>query len=284
MTTAKPMEDVKEVKPEVKTEKNVKEKNPYTGKKLFDLIDFKKFLKILARSINFKDIHAVTNVLKSMGVFRKEFKLEDTEQLIGLLPLDGNPPQSIPPEIEAKYKITMHRLEDLSKMPEVQAVLHLVYIMKLIDTKRMADALDHTTKLVLHIKDINRRTLDPINSRVYYFHALACELNNKLQYRRAEFFAAYRIASLRLDQLSQATLLNILIRSYINMNEYEPARNLINKTKFPENAPNGQFARHLYYNGRIKAVQLEYSEAENDLSQALGKAPQKTAKGFRLQI
>ncbi len=247
-------------------------------------IDFKRFLKLLARSVNLKDIHAVANVLKSLGIFRKGLTLEDAGQLISLLPLEGSPPQTIPPEIEKKYKLTMHRLQDLSKMPEIQAVLHLLFIMKLVDSKNAKGALDHTSKLIERIKDINRRTLDPVNSRVYYFHALACEMNGQLQNRRGEFYAAYRVACLRLDQLSQATILNILLRSYINMNEYEPARNLVAKTTFPESASNSQFARYLYYNGRIKAVQLEYSEAEGRLVQALRKAPQKTAKGFRLQV
>ena len=109
-------------------------------------------------------------------------------------------------------------------------------------------------------------------------------MTSQLQARRGEFYAAYRVSCLRLDQLTQATILNILLRSYINTNEYEQARNLVAKTSFPETAPNSQLARYLYYNGRIKAVQLEYSESENRLRQALRKAPQASAKGFRLQI
>lgn len=42
---------------------------------------------------------------------------------------------------------------------------------------------------------------------------------------------------------------------------YDQARNFIAKTNFPEQASNNQLARYLYYLGRIKAVQLEYSEA-----------------------
>ena len=138
--------------------------------------------------------------------------------------------------------------------------------------------------LIDAIKDINRRTLDSINARVYYFHGLACELTGQIQSKRGEFYAAYRAACLRMDQITQATILNILLRSYISVNEYESARNLVAKTSFPESASNSQFARYLYYNAKIKAVQLEYSEAENRLIQALRKAPQSSAKGFRLQV
>ena len=50
---------------------------------------------------------------------------------------------------------------------------------------------------------------------------------------------------------------------------------------FPESASNNEWARYLYYLGRIKAIQLEYSEAHKHLVQSLRKAPQYSAQGFR---
>jgi 26S proteasome regulatory subunit N3 len=64
---------------------------------------------------------------------------------------------------------------------------------------------------------------------------------------------------------------------------YEQARNFISKTTFPESASNNQFARYEFYVGRIKTVQLEYSEAQASLIQALRKAPEVGALGFRIQ-
>ena len=43
-------------------------------------------------------------------------------------------------------------------------------------------------------------------------------------------------------------------------------------------------ARYHYYMGRIKGIQLEYSEAHKHLIQALRKAPQQTAVGFRQAV
>lgn len=43
-------------------------------------------------------------------------------------------------------------------------------------------------------------------------------------------------------------------------------------------------ARYHYYMGRIKGIQLEYSEAHKHLIQALRKAPQQTAVGFRQSV
>jgi len=56
------------------------------------------------------------------------------------------------------------------------------------------------------------------------------------------------------------------------------------KTSFPDVASSSQIARYLYYQGRIKAIQLEYTEAYKNLVQALRKAPQTSAKGFRVTV
>lgn len=48
--------------------------------------------------------------------------------------------------------------------------------------------------------------------------------------------------------------MNIIIRSYLQQNLYEQARSFIAKTTFPELSSNNQYARYLYYVGKIKAV------------------------------
>lgn len=55
----------------------------------------------------------------------------------------------------------------------------------------------------------------------------------------------------------------------------------MNKTSFPESASNNEWARYLYYLGRIKAIQLDYTEAHKHLVQSMRKAPQNSAIGFR---
>ncbi len=49
-------------------------------------------------------------------------------------------------------------------------------------------------------------------------------------------------------------------------------------------ASNNQFARYFYYIGRIKTIQLEYTEALNYLQEALRKAPQSGVVGFRITV
>nr|KAF6458360.1 proteasome 26S subunit, non-ATPase 3 [Rousettus aegyptiacus] len=96
--------------------------------------------------------------------------------------------------------------------------------------------------------------------------------------------ARLRTATLRHDADGQATLLNLLLRNYLHYNLYDQAEKLVSKSVFPEQANNNEWARYLYYTGRIKAIQLEYSEARRTMTNALRKAPQHTAVGFKQTV
>ena len=79
-------------------------------------------------------------------------------------------------------------------------------------------------------------------------------------------------------------MLNALLRNYLHYKLFDQAEKLLTKTTFPEQASNTQLARYLYYTGRIKALQLEYTEAHRCLLQAQRKAPTNKALGFRLTV
>lgn len=79
-------------------------------------------------------------------------------------------------------------------------------------------------------------------------------------------------------------IINCLLRNYLHYSLYDQADKLVNKSVFPETASNNEWARFLYYLGRIKAAKLEYSLAHKHLVQALRKAPQLAAIGFRQTV
>lgn len=93
--------------------------------------------------------------------------------------------------------------------------------------------------------------------------------------------ARLRTSILRNDYEGTAVLINSLLRSYLQFNLYDQALKLVSKSIFPLQASNNEWARYLFYNGRIKAMQLEYSEAHKNLVQAIRKAPQQAATGFK---
>jgi 26S proteasome regulatory subunit N3 len=81
----------------------------------------------------------------------------------------------------------------------------------------------------------------------------------------------------------QATLLNVLLRTLVTGRLYDQAWKLLTKTTFPEIRSNAEYARYLFYVGKVKAIRLEYSEAFSKLSQAVKKAPKSAgSRGFRL--
>lgn len=130
----------------------------------------------------------------------------------------------------------------------------------------------------------NRRSLDLIAAKSYFYHSRVAELTNKLDTIRGFLHARLRTATLRNDFEGQAVLINCLLRNYLHYSLYDQADKLVNKSVFPDCASNNEWARFLYYLGRIKAAKLEYSVAHKHLIQAMRKAPQHAAVGFRQTV
>ncbi|OCH87224.1 hypothetical protein OBBRIDRAFT_796403 [Obba rivulosa] len=166
--------------------------------------------------------------------------------------------------------------------PECEVYLRLLILHHLLtnsNTYPKAIQLAHET--VEKMQALNRRSMDPIAAKVWYAVERAYELGGELADARPLFLAAQRTASLRHDDETHASLINRLLRSYLQYNLYDQADKLVSKTSFPTTAANAQFARYHYYLGRIKAVQLNYTAAHTNLQQAIRRAPPaKTAPGF----
>ena len=171
-----------------------------------------------------------------------------------------------------------------AKLPENEVLLGLLALLLLLDQKKAAEAMPWALQLMDRVAALKRRTLDPIAERVYFYAAWAFEVGGQLAALRSPLLAAHRTACLHHNTVCQATLLNALLRNYLHFKLFDQAEKLLTKTTFPEQASNTQLARYLYYTGRIKALQLEYSEAHRCLLQAQRKAPTSKGLGFRLTV
>ena len=90
-----------------------------------------------------------------------------------------------------------------------------------------------------------------------------------------------RTSVLRKDQDTQATVTTLLLRNYLSTSHITQADLLISHSQFPPAASNNQIARYLYYLGRIRAIQLSYTEAHEHLISATRKSPTtRSAGGF----
>lgn len=169
------------------------------------------------------------------------------------------------------------------ELVELHTFVQLMVVEFLIDQKQKQEAMNCATALVEFVTTNAQISLDPLAARAHYIWALCCEQTGTGPNIRRALLAAHRTATLRHDKIGQATLHNLIMRNYVESSLYEQADNFNSKTSFPEVNPN-ETSRHLYYLGRIRAIQLEYSEAYMSLLQASRKCPQQKALGFRTVV
>lgn len=168
-------------------------------------------------------------------------------------------------------------------LPETEVFLHLLLLLHLLDTPgRQAEAVRCSQLLWQRAGQFNRRTLDMLSARAYFYYARAHELSGQLSAVRPQLLQRLRTCTLRQDWHGCATLTNCLLRSYLIDGLLDQAARLVDKCAFPELAPNHELARYHFYLGRIRAAQLQYSGAAVHLQQALRKAASgQRALGFR---
>ncbi|RMZ82262.1 hypothetical protein DV738_g1906, partial [Chaetothyriales sp. CBS 135597] len=174
-------------------------------------------------------------------------------------------------------------------LPEIDVYLSILVQVYLFDHKLIDAGAQFSSALVAHLRTINRRTLDSLSARVYLYYSLFYEHtaplppspNAAVVSIRKPLLDALRTATLRKDQDTQAAVTTLLLRNYLSTSHVTQADLLISHTKFPPAAANNQIARYLYYLGRIRAIQLRYTEAHDHLIGATRKSPSSyKASGF----
>ncbi|KAI9310501.1 proteasome regulatory subunit C-terminal-domain-containing protein [Dichotomocladium elegans] len=231
------------------------------------LAELKRNFSLLERAAETVESRFTTRVLRTLPSIRRRLTSIILAQSISEYYGPGkNNARSSSMEVDKETKATV--------LPEVDVYLHLMTLIYLLDQNKLNEGLELANKTVTKMHDLNRRTLDQLAARVYFYHARFYELTGRLAEIRPFQHSALRTATLRRDIETQATLLNLLLRNYFVHNLYDQADKLVSKSTFPENAGNNQAARYAYYLGRIKALQLAYTQAHTYLTQAIRKAPQ----------
>ncbi|KAK0384592.1 hypothetical protein NLU13_8678 [Sarocladium strictum] len=166
-------------------------------------------------------------------------------------------------------------------IPEIDIFLGILIQVYLFDSKQYQKGAEFSKYLTERIQSLNRRTLDSLSAKVYFYFSLFCEhiaplppsSESPVVAIRPTLLAALRTAVLRKDIDTQASVIVLLLRNYLLTSHISQADLLVSHTQFPENAVNNQVARFLYYLGRIRAIQLRYTEAHEHLTAATRKAP-----------
>ncbi|KAI6365674.1 hypothetical protein MCOR25_005282 [Pyricularia grisea] len=184
-------------------------------------------------------------------------------------------------EAKGQSKSTSSKKENKEIIPEIDIFMGILTQVFLYDSKQLERGAEFSQHLCERIHSLNRRTLDSLSAKVYFYYSLFFEKLAPLPPSpqspsvsiRPTLLAALRTAVLRKDIDTQASVIVLLLRNYLATSHINQADLLVSHTQFPENAANNQVARYLYYLGRIRAIQLRYTEAHEHLTAATRKAP-----------
>lgn len=253
--------------------------------------DLCQIIALIERGVSSLESRFTTRALRNSGPIRSKLNVSVlTEIILTFISSTSSTFTAISkslPEIKVKSSSSKD-IDSKGKecIPEVEVFLTYLVVLFLHDSKSYEQGSVLSIFLVELIQKFNRRTLDQIASRVYFFYSRFLELQGRAYLARPVLLAAQRNATLRHDVDTLATVSNLLLHNYILYNLYDQADKFISKTQFPlSEASNNQVARYMYHLGRIHAIQLKYSSAYQYLLQAIRKAPQTpTSVGFQQTV
>lgn len=246
------------------------------------------FASLQKAAANF-DNRYVTKVFRDLGSLRRKTSSDPASLASAIVntygpdaPISARLLAFLPAEAVSTVKKTSESInESDAALPEIAAYLHLLVQLYLLDNNALPQLVELAPLIVAFLKSHNRRSLDFILAKLWFYVSRSSELNDDWVSLRPELLSALRTATLRHDDQTTASLITALLRSYLKSHDISQAANLCEKIVFPANAAVALAARYFYYMSRINAVQLDYSTAHECVIAAIRKAPQtKWARGF----
>uniref|UniRef100_A0A0N4WEL3 PCI domain-containing protein n=1 Tax=Haemonchus placei TaxID=6290 RepID=A0A0N4WEL3_HAEPC len=240
-------------------------------------IDIKEHCALLDKG----DVHFVGRVLQVVHKTRKQC---NAEVLHRLLSSQLTSPSLHKDALLAWVPSPRPTRKTASPSAESELYIHLLVLLYLVDGNRLDDAKKCAEMLIARADALDKRSLDPMVAKAIFYLALIYERQHKLHELGCFLNSRLRTATLRHQRESQAVLIYTLLRCYLINKQFQSAAKLVSKVTFPEGASNNDLARFLYYQGRIKALQLDYTAAAGYFLQAMRKAPQEAAIGFKQNV
>ncbi|KAL9004578.1 MAG: hypothetical protein Q9188_002623 [Gyalolechia gomerana] len=268
--------------------------------------DIKANYALIERAVIQFDARFTLRVLRSISSVRKHLSSDLLAQVItetylatnstakALLAAIGRENASFGPadtssemEIDSQKEKAKSTAVPKDVLPEVDFYLAILVQIYLYDSHEIELGSKFSTNLVEELRTLNRRTLDALSARVYFYYSLFYEQlapfppspTAPIISIRQPLLQALRTSVLRKDQDTRATVTTLLLRNYLSTSHISQADLLISHSEFPSAASNNQIARYLYYLGRIRAIQLSYTEAHEHLIGATRKSPSTPSAG-----
>ncbi|KAI4257566.1 MAG: hypothetical protein LQ352_001631 [Teloschistes flavicans] len=268
--------------------------------------DIKANYSLLERAVTHFDARFTLRVLRSISSVRKYLSSDLLAQIINetypatspttkaLLAALSKENSTLDPsnsssgmDIDSHKDKTKVAASPKETIPEIDFYLAILVQIYLFDSDKVEFGAKFSASLVEKLRTLNRRTLDALSARVYFYYSLFFERLDPLPPAptasvvsiRHPLLQALRTSVLRKDQDVRATVTNLLLRNYLSTSHITQADLLISHSGFPATASNNQIARYLYYLGRIRAIQLSYTEAHERLIAATRKSPSTPSAG-----
>ncbi|CDK25553.1 unnamed protein product [Kuraishia capsulata CBS 1993] len=245
-------------------------------------------LALIEKSATTFDPRYVLKVFRELGPLRRKLTAETLLHVIKQRYPEDHPHQTslvsaVESFVEDDSMDTTEETTGSAVTPEVDMFVHLLVQVYLHDKKEWTKLNQFNELVIVALKSYNRRTLDFISAKIWFYISRAREVSGDYVSVRSPLLMALRTATLRHDTETRASTITLLMRNYLLANDINQAFNLVEKVEFPENAGNSLVARYFYYLARIQAVQLDYSAAHDSALTAIRKTPQSTFAGGFLQ-
>lgn len=268
--------------------------------------DIKANYLLLERAVTHFDARFTLRALRSISTIRKHLSSDLLAQIVTETYSSTNPtakallaalsqenasfgPNDTASEMDVDSQKDKTKPTNTPKdtLPEVDFYLAILVQIHLYDSNEVGLGSKFSTNLVEKLRTLSRRTLDPLSARVYFYYSLFFERlapfppvpTASVVSIRQPLLQALRTSVLRKDQDTRATVTTLLLRNYLSTSHITQADLLISHSEFPATASNNQIARYLYYLGRIRAIQLSYTEAHEHLIGATRKSPSTPSAG-----
>ena len=239
--------------------------------------DFIHTLSSVLKNVSLKDLKTLDIYYRLINKYRREFTDDDIAYLNSTFIKPRydfksytNPPTTV------NFNLSQVSIDRCKESIEIYAFIYMIILTILVDDKDF--------DLISFFKENESLTINTLKAKAFYYLAFISEKLNIQDQIINELQEAYRTACIEIDSISQVTLINCIIRYYLNNKNIEMARSFISKTKYIENISPYEDARYLFYIGKIEAIQMNYSDSYTHLSSSFRKAPEKTAQGFKTLV
>ena len=130
------------------------------------------------------------------------------------------------------------QLSKIKESVEIRLYLQTIYLIYLVNKKELSLGEILSEKIIKQVKELNYRHLDNLNAHIYFYYFRIQELSDKMKQSRPLLMEVYRNSCVHNDQVTQATLINLILRNYLHFKQIDQANHFNNKINFPSTQQN----------------------------------------------